>query len=198
MAARIPPAIRRALAELDAEARAVLAHQPLPAWLALYRLPKQDGGRDCILFRHGRLLEAAQRGIVSTIDGFKPILAVIVADADRLEPAARHILRFWMAERRRRLAVQRKDGGGQRAATALLGWLRAHQPSLDRGARNIALANAERDATRAAEWKRWQAEADDIWLQHPGLSRTAVAELVQKRLRLADHAKSVARRLVQK
>jgi len=37
-------------------------------------------------------------------------------------------------------------------------------------------------ATRAAQWRRWQKEADSIWKAHPNLSRHSVARLVKKRL----------------
>jgi hypothetical protein len=106
-------------------------------------------------------------------------------------------MRYWVAERRRRFAVERHDPGAQRAAKGLLRWLRAHPPSLSQGTRSFAQANVERDATRAAQWRRWQSDAEAIWKNNPNLSRHAVAELVKRRLQLSEQAGSIARRIIQ-
>jgi hypothetical protein len=104
-------------------------------------------------------------------------------------------MRYWMAERRRRLAVERNNPDAQRAAKGLLRWLRAHPPSLSHGARNFVQANVERDATRAAQWRRWQSDAEAIWKNNSNLSRHAVAGLVKRRLQLSEQTGSIARRI---
>ncbi len=96
-----------------------------------------------------------------------------------------------MAWERRRLAIRGKDSKAKqaaekRAAEKLWNWLLAHPPSLDRGARNIATYNAPRAKARAAEWARWQAEADAIWAQHPRHSKQRVATLVVDWLNLTS------------
>jgi hypothetical protein len=50
-------------------------------------------------------------------------------------------------------------------------------------------------ATRAAQWRRWQKEADSIWKAHPNLSRHSVARLVKKRLEATQQTDSIARRI---
>ena len=52
--------------------------------------------------------------------GYKPRFTAIVEGLDRLDPAARYAVRYWIVERRRRLAVERNDPDAQRAARGLL------------------------------------------------------------------------------
>jgi hypothetical protein len=54
---------------------------------------------------------------------------------------------------------------------------------------------ARAGATRAAQWQRWQSDAEAIWKEHPNLSRHSVARLVKRRLQLSEHADSIARRI---
>ena len=51
---------------------------------------------------------------------------------------------------------------------------------------------------RAAQWRRWQSDAEAIWKDHPNLSRHSVARLVKRRLQLSKHADSIARRIRKK
>ena len=113
------------LDELDAESRAVLDHhhQKLPMWIGLYSHPDQPG--PWIILRHG---ERVPRGTVPAVKGRKLQFAAIIDDASRLDPTARYVMRLWMAEQRRRLAVLGKDRDAQQAAGELLRWLHAHPP----------------------------------------------------------------------
>ena len=65
------------------------------------------------------------------------------------------------------------------------------QPTALKQTSNFARASA----TRAAQWRRWQKEAEAIWKEHPNLSRHSVARLVKRRLQLSEHADSIARRI---
>jgi hypothetical protein len=118
---------KAALDELDAEARAELERHrhKLPAWIGLYSHPNEPGP-----WMIWRSCERLPRGeAVPMIPGRKLQFAVIVDDAGQLDPTGLYVMRLWMAERRRRLAVERKDREAQRAAGGLLRWLRAHPPS---------------------------------------------------------------------
>jgi hypothetical protein len=53
-------------------------------------------------------------------------------------------------------------------------------------------------ATRAAQWQRWQSDAEAIWKEHPNLSPYSVARLVKRRLQLSENADSIARRIRKK
>jgi hypothetical protein len=192
----LPSALKRALEELDAEARAELDRyrQKLPAWIGVYLYPNEYGGEraDIHWFSRERI---PRDEAVPMVMGYKPRFTAIVVDLDRLDPAACYAMRYWMAERRRRLAVERNNPDAQRAAKGLLRWLRAHPPSLSHGARNFVQANVERDATRAAQWRRWQSDAEAIWKNNSNLSRHAVAGLVKRRLQLSEQTGSIARRI---
>jgi hypothetical protein len=193
--ARIPPALKRALDELDAESRAFLRRWRLPMWLGLYSYrDAQTGNPQTVISPNYRA--TVLRGAIPTVQGHRPVLHSIIRTADdALDPAARHIMRLWMAGERKRQAGRRGDKEGARAARALYEYLLAHPPSLDRGARNIARANVERDTARAAEWRRWQAEAERISAHNPKLKRTPVAARVKQSLGLSDHPKTIARRI---
>ena len=68
------------------------------------------------------------------------------------------------------------------------------QPTALKRASNFARARA----LRAAQWHKWQSDADAIWKNNPNLSRHAVAELVKRRLQLSEQAGSIARRIRKK
>jgi hypothetical protein len=196
---RVPSALRQILEEIDAEVRAKLDRyrQKLPAWIGVYVYPNETHGERTSIKWCSR--DSIPRGeAVPTVDGHKPRFTVIIDDVDRLDSAARYAMRYWVVEERRQLAVRRKNRGAERAASGLLRWLRSHPPSLDQGARNVARANAKRDAIRTAEWRRWQSEANAIWKDRRNLSKRAVAELVKRRLQLSEHADSIARRIRRK
>jgi hypothetical protein len=196
--ARTPSALRRDLDELDAEARAYLRKWRLPMWLGLYCYRDAQGNPTTGLLPSHRA--AAVQGVaIPTIEAHRPVMHCIIRAADDAldDPAARHLMRLWMAGDRKRRAKRQGDREGARAAGALYGHLLSRPPSLNRGARNIARENAKRDAARNAEWDRWQAEANSIWAQYPKLSCIAVADLVKKRLGLLEHVQSIARRLIQ-
>ena len=76
-------------------------------------------------------------------------------------------------------------------------WLRQHltDPNVVVLDGSYYLANAKRDAPRAAHWRRWQSDADAVWKDHPYLSRQSVARLVKKRLQLSEQSDSIARRI---
>ena len=190
----LPPALKRALEELDAEARAELDRyrQDLPAWIGFYVYPGAYGGETADIRWHSR---ERMPHDVPKVEGYKPRFTAIVVDLDRLDPTARYVMRYWVAEHRRRFAVERHDPDAQRAAKELLRWLRTHPPSLSQGVHNFAHVKVQRDATRAAHWRRWQSDAEAIWENNPDLSRRAVAELVKRRLQLSEHADSIARRI---
>jgi hypothetical protein len=65
------------------------------------------------------------------------------------------------------------------------------QPTALKRASNFAQANVR----RAANWRRWQSDAEAIWENHPNLSRLSVARLVKRRLQLSEQAESIARRI---
>ena len=65
------------------------------------------------------------------------------------------------------------------------------QPTALKSARNFAQANV----SRAAQWRRWQSDADDIWKDRPELSRHSVARLVRRRLQVPERTDSIARRI---
>ena len=65
------------------------------------------------------------------------------------------------------------------------------QPTALKQTSNFARASA----SRTAQWRRWQKEAEAIWKEHPNLSRHSVARLVKRRLQLSEHADSIARRI---
>jgi hypothetical protein len=65
------------------------------------------------------------------------------------------------------------------------------QPTALKRASNFAQANVR----RAAQWRRWQYDAEAIWKDHPNLSRHSVARLVKRRLQLSEHSDSIARRI---
>ena len=60
-------------------------------------------------------------------------------------------------------------------------------------ATNFVQANVNRDASRAAQWRRWQSDAEASWKSNPNLSRQAGAKLVQRRLQLSEQAGSITR-----
>ena len=116
-------ALKRALEELDAEARAELDRyrQKLPAWIGVLFVPER------VRRREGRIHWFSRERIprdeaVPMVMGYKPRFTAIVVDLDRLDPAACYAMRYWMAERRRRLAVERNNPDAQRAAKGLLRW----------------------------------------------------------------------------
>ncbi len=189
-----PSALKQSLAELDVESRTFLRRWRLPMWLGLYfyRDPRTGGPATAV---HPDYRPAVLRGVTPIIEGTRPVMHSIVHTADdELDPAARHIMRLWMAEEQRRQAERRSDKVGARAARALYEYLLANPPSLDHGARNIARANVERDTERAAEWARWQAEADRIRTPNSKL-KLPVARRVKKNLGLSEHVKVIARRI---
>jgi hypothetical protein len=71
------------------------------------------------------------------------------------------------------------------------------QPTALERARNFRTGPTSGPATRAAQWRRWQSDAETIWKNNPSLSRHAVAELVKRRLQLSEQAGSIARRIIQ-
>jgi hypothetical protein len=117
----LPPALKRALEELDAEARAELDRyrQKLPAWIGLYVYPNAYGGERADIQWYSRERMPDDEA-VPTVEGYKPRFTAIVGDLDRLDPTARYAMRYWMAERRHRLAVERNNPDAQRAAKGLL------------------------------------------------------------------------------
>jgi hypothetical protein len=189
--ARVPAARARDLAALDAEARTFLLRQSLPAWVGLYRRIKADGRSEKVdvVWRTGERLRSAE----PVIHGTLPTLAGFIRDPDQLDASARHVLRLWVAWERRRAAIRSSEEA--RNAYELWQYLLAHPPSLDRGARNIAAFSAARDAARRRHWESWQLEGDVHWRRQPELSKSRVAALVKKRLRLDEHADTVARHL---
>ena len=192
------PRLRRTadIEELDAEARAVLGrYRPkLPMWIGLYSHPTKPGP-----YMVWRSREGIPRGeAIPTVEGRKLQFAVTINGAGGLDPAARYVMRLWVAEHRRRQAAKRKDHNAQRAAKDLLHWLHTHPPSLDPRAHILAQANAKRDTSRAAQWRRWQKEADLIWKDHQKFSGRAVARLVKIRLSLSEHVNTIAKRISQK
>lgn len=56
-------------------------------------------------------------------------------------------------------------------------------------------ANKRRKTAQSREWKRWNAEAHNIWERHPKLSRQAVAAQIRTNLRLAVEVRTIAKRL---
>ena len=50
-------------------------------------------------------------------------------------------------------------------------------------------------ASKLAQWRQWQNEAEAIWKNHPNLSRHSVARLVKRRLHVSEQADSIARRI---
>ena len=193
---RTPPALKQVFAELDAEARAELDRnrQKLPAWIGFYVYPNELGGEAAEIMWRSR--ERIPHGeAIPTHKGHKPRFATIVDGADKLDPAVCYLMRFWMAEKRRRLAIQHNDRAAQRAATGLVRWLRAHPPSFDHGARTIARENVKRDTKAAAEWQQWQDEANRIWTHNPKLKRWRVAERAKKNLESNKSQKTIWRQI---
>ncbi|WP_426612922.1 hypothetical protein [Bradyrhizobium sp. McL0616] len=179
-----PPAIKRALAELDAGVDAMLPKWKLPGWIALYRLPNLHGGEARrTLFRRGRYLELARRGIVPRMEGIKPTVSGFINSVDDFDVSARHVLRY-------RLAVQHRH-----ANKPVLDYLLAHPPSTHPGAGNLSIVTANRDAVRQAAWARWQAEADLLWKQYPSLSASAVAGRIKTRLKLKEAVGTIRKRI---
>ena len=195
--ARITPALKRVLDELDAEARAELdrQHQKLPAWIGLYRYPNNIGGERTSIVWRSR--ERVPRGeAVPTIEGHKPQFVTIVDEAGQLDLTARSLMRLWMAERQ--LAVQRKDRDAERAAKGLWRWLLAHPPSLDRRAANLRHKNAERAANAAAEQQQWRDEDDRIRAHNPKLKRWRRATLIKENLKSDKSRKTIWRQIPSK
>jgi hypothetical protein len=187
--------LKRDLDELDAESRAFLRRWRLPMWLGLYSYRDAKTGNPrtdiCPDYRAYVL-----RGAIPRVQGHQPVMHTIVRTADdELDPAARHIMRLWMAGERRRQAERRSDKEVARAARALYEYLRAHPPSLDRGARNIARENARRDAEAATRWQEWQDEAARIWAQNSKLRPHRVAALVKAKMKPSEHIKTIARHI---
>jgi hypothetical protein len=60
------------------------------------------------------------------------------------------------------------------------------------------IVNAKLHSVRYREWKKWNNEANKIWVRQPQLSRQAVAALVKRNLRLAEAVRTVAKRLTMK
>jgi hypothetical protein len=194
--ARTPPALKEALDELDAETRAFLRKWRLPMWLGLYLYRSAQTGNPTRDVHPNYRAAVLQGATIPTVQGHRPVMHSIIRTADdTLDPAARHIMRLWRLRERKKQAGLRGDKEGARAAWALHEYLLAHPPSLDHGARNIARVNVERDAGRAAEWGRWQSEADRIWMHRPKLKRTPVAILVKANLGASEHFKTIARRI---
>ena len=69
--------------------------------------------------------------------------------------------------------------------------LRCFESHMQPTALNFAQANV----SKAAQWRRWQSDADAIWKDHPDLSRHSVARLVRRRLQLSERTDSIARRI---
>ena len=65
------------------------------------------------------------------------------------------------------------------------------QPTAPKQTSNFAWASGN----KAAQWRRWQEEAEAIWKEHPNLSRHSVARLVKKRLQLLQQTGGIARRI---
>jgi hypothetical protein len=66
-----------------------------------------------------------------------------------------------------------------------------HQPTALNRASNFGRAGA----TKLAQWRQWQNEAEAIWNNHPNLSRHSVARLVKRQLQVSEQADSIARRI---
>ena len=73
-------------------------------------------------------------------------------------------------------------------------WTEMTSPLHRNEACNFAQAK-KRVATRAAQWRRWQSEADDIWEGPSGFVAPSVARLVKRRLQVSEHTDSIARRI---
>ena len=117
--ARITPALKRVLDELDAEARAELdrQHQKLPAWIGLYRYPNNIGGERTSIVWRSR--ERVPRGeAVPTIEGHKPQFVTIVDEAGQLDLTARYLMRCgwrsasWLSNARIATRSGRRRGCG--------------------------------------------------------------------------------------
>jgi hypothetical protein len=190
--ARVPADIEAVLREIDAEVATVLQkwrdRDWLPSWLGLYRWTKPDGGEHIEVpwFHRHRLryvVEGAPR-----LEGHTPRFYAMIGEDMALDPTSRHLMRLTVTGQRGR----RTDKASRRAWH----WLLAHEPSQHPGARNLVAANLDRDNKRAAEWARWQAEADAIGRRNPALrSVRAVAKLVKQNLGLADSGDTIRKRI---
>jgi hypothetical protein len=195
--ARTPPEIRRALAAVDAEAAALLTRyrrqHKLPAWLAYYRGPKPEGGEAFdIVWARGRRLAAVRRGYLPKFRGRLPLLSAIIDDPARLDPAARHIMRLWLAT----AARQKADRANVALARRVEKHLRDNLPSLDRRSANLVARNLTRQAALAPLKKRVRAEAERIKAEAPGARK--VAERVKAMFGLKQSDRTIRRWLVAK
>ena len=66
--------------------------------------------------------------------------------------------------------------------------LRCFESHMQPTALNFAQANV----SKAAQWRRWQSDADAIWKDHPDLSRHHAG---QQRLQLPERTDSIAHRI---
>ena len=113
-----------------AEAYAVLERQrqKLPAWIAFYLYPNEHGGERGYYQVAQSASYPARQGHSHHQGTQAAVRRGYHRRRARFDPAVRYTLRYWMAEYRRRLAIERKDGDAQRAARGLLRWLRPHPP----------------------------------------------------------------------
>ncbi|MFN3815164.1 MAG: hypothetical protein ACK4SE_03270 [Brevundimonas sp.] len=202
--------LKRARAHLDGleiTTLRVFGKFGLPTINGRYRRPAKGGDWEYVqkfslkeasdpAWRHARLVDIAKQEFPADSQvGFAvSIMESIEAARDYLNAAER--TENWLAVTLFASGVNIAQAVGGYREEFTLGDLIAPTKGQIEGRRsggNITAAKTKAERERA--WRRWQACADQIWMDRPALTKTAVARLVRSKLTLTERADTVTRRI---